>query len=250
MKCLKAIFQFFWSIYFLIGFSTMIIFALFVFKIQYFVFKNKYQTQFKDFLFRDIGKLMRIVFLLKVKDCYHSEYNKFQSYIVVGNHNTALDIPINTSSCPKNINIKFLGKAEAAKIPFLGVLIKNLTVLVNRKDQASRKKTYELMAAEIAKGYSIFVYPEGTRNRSEKPLKEFYDGAFKIAIEHQLPLVVCTLLGTKKINSPHKTLSFLPGKTTAHWEAPIDTKAMTLEDIPALKIQVQEMMLARLKEEV
>ena len=246
MKLLKSIFQFFWSIYCIVGFFAMILVAFVIFKIQYFFFKKKYETQFKDFLFRGIGKATRILFFIKVKDIYHTEYNKNQSYIIVGNHNAAVDIPINTSSCPKNINIKFLGKAEAGKLPVLGVLIKSLSVLVDRKSAESRQSTFRFMSAEIEKGYSIFIYPEGTRNRTKEPLKEFYDGAFKLAIDHQLPLVVCTLIGTKIINSPDKTMSFLPGRVDAHWEIPIETKGKTIEDLPALKEEVKALMLQRL----
>lgn len=248
MKILKSIFQFFWSLYFIIVFFGMMIFALIIFKIQYFFFKTKYETQFKDFLFRGIGKATRVLFLIKVKDIYHSAYDANQSYIIVGNHNAALDIPINTSSCPKNINLKFLGKAEAAKMPFIGVLITSLSVLVDRKSTESRQNTYKLMADEIAKGYSIFIYAEGTRNRTNEPLKEFYDGAFKLAIDHQLPLVVCTLIGTKIVNSPHRTMTFSPGRVDAHWEIPIETKGKTHEDIPALKEQVKTIMLQRLQQ--
>lgn len=246
MKLIKSIFQFFWSIYCVVGFFLMILFAFVVFKIQYFFFKKKYETQFKDFLFRGIGKAIRIAFLVKVNDIYHAEYDKNQSYVIVGNHNAAIDIPVNTSSCPKNINMKFLGKAEAGKIPILGFLISNLTVLVDRNNTESRQKTFKLMADEIAKGYSIFLYPEGTRNRTSEPLKEFYDGAFKLAIEHQLPMVVCTLIGTKIVNSPKKVLSFLPGRIDAHWEIPIDTLGKTIEDIPALKEEVKAIMLQRM----
>ena len=162
----------------------MIIFAFIVFKVQYFFFKEKYESQFKDFLFRGIGKATRIVGLLNVKDIYATDYDKSTAYVVVGNHNAALDIPIHTSSCPETINMKFLGKAEAGKIPFIGTLITNLSVLVNRNDNQSRKNTFGLMAKELAKGYSIFLYPEGTRNRTNEKLKPFYDGAFKLAIDH------------------------------------------------------------------
>lgn len=248
MKFLKSIFQFFWSIYLIIGFAAMIIFAFIVFQIQHLIFKDKYETEYKDFLFRGIGKAVRVAFFLNVKDIYHSEYDKDQAYIVVGNHNAALDMPIHTSSSPKNINFKFLGKAEAGKIPILGTLIKYLSVLVNRKDEASRNSAFKLMSAQIAKGYSIFLYPEGTRNRTNEPLKEFYDGAFKLAIEHQLPLVVSTLIGSKNVNSPDKLMSFLPGRVDAHWEIPIVTKGKTLEDIPALKEEVKALMLKRLKQ--
>lgn len=246
MKLLKSIFQFLWSIYFIFGFMLMMMIALIVFKIQHFLFKDKYETQFKDFLFRGIGKLMQFVFFIKTENNYHYEYDKTKSYIIVGNHNAAVDIPLNTSTCPKNINLKFLSKAEAAKIPMVGPLIKALSVLVERKNSTSRKRTFELMAKELTKGYSIFLYVEGTRNRTKEPLKKFYDGAFRLAIEHQLPIVVCTLVGTKKINSPHKLLSFLPGKIVSHWEIPIETKGMKKEDIPALKGKIKKIMIERL----
>lgn len=248
MKVLKTIFQFFWSIYFYFGFFLMMLFALIVFKIQYFFFKTKYETQFKDFLFRGIGKMMELAFIINVDRKFHGTYDKKQSYVIVGNHNASIDIPLNTSTCPKDINMKFLGKAEAAKIPIVGALIKNLSVLVDRKNATSRKNTYELMAAELNKGYSIFLYPEGTRNRTKELIKPFYDGAFRLAIEHQLPLVVCTLVGTKKINSPNSLFSYLPGKIISHWEVPIITKGLTKEDIPMLKEQVKDIMLERLSE--
>ena len=238
MNFIRNTFQFFWTIYFGIIFFTMVLVAFIVFKIQYFLFKDKYESEYKDFLFRGVGKGVRFFGLIFVKDIYHAKYDKNQSYVIVGNHNAALDIPINTSSCPQEINMKFLGKAEAGKIPVLGVLIKNLTVLVNRQSNESRKNTFKLMANEIAKGYSIFLYPEGTRNRTSEPLKSFYDGAFRLALEHKLPLVVCTLVGAKQVNSPHKMLSVMPGKITAHWEKPIETKDLNREEIPELKENV------------
>ncbi len=225
----------------------MMLLALIVFKIQYFFFKTKYETQYKDFLFRGIGKAMEWAFFIKLVRKYYYDYDKNQSYVLVGNHNASLDIPLNTSSCPKQINMKFLGKAEAAKIPLVGPLIRNLSVLVDRKDATSRKNTFKLMAEELNKGYSIFLYPEGTRNRTNETLKDFYSGAFRLAIEHQLPIVVCTLIGTKKINSPHSLFSIMPGKVVAHWEKPIYTDGMKLEDIPLLKEKVRKIMLSRIE---
>ncbi|MGB0885219.1 MAG: lysophospholipid acyltransferase family protein [Chitinophagales bacterium] len=250
MNFIRNTFQFFWTIYFGIIFFTMVLVAFIVFKIQYFLFKDKYESEYKDFLFRGVGKGVRFFGLIFVKDIYHAKYDKNQSYVVVGNHNTAVDIPLNTSSCPKEINIKFLGKAEAGKTPFLGVLVTHLTVLVDRKNPQSRKNTFNLMAKEIAKGYSIFLYPEGTRNRTNEPLKNFYDGAFRLAIEHQLPIVVCTLVGTKKVNSPNRLMSFMPGKVTAHWEEPILTKRKTKDEVAELKEKVALLMKKRLAEGV
>lgn len=244
---LKNLFQLIWSIYFLIAFSIFIGIAFVVFVVRYYIFKKNYnETKYKDFLFRKIGKGIMLSSGIKMEKHYHSHYDAQQAYVVVGNHNTAIDIPVNTSTCPKNINIKFLSKAEASKIPILGVLIAQLCVLVDRKNATSRKRSFTLMAEEIKKGYSIFLYPEGARNRSKALVKDFYDGAFRLAIDHQIPLVVCTIVGAKKVNSPHKMLSVQPGKIAVHWEKPISTKGMTSNDIAQLKQQAKKMMLERL----
>ena len=104
------------------------------------------------------------------------------------------------------------------------------------------------MKREMEKGYSIIIYPEGTRNRTPEPIKEFYDGAFRLAIEMQKPILVNTLVGIRELNPPTGFFTYLPGKLYSHWDTPISTIGMTLEDIPKLKKKVGEIMIARLEE--
>ena len=55
-------------------------------------------------------------------------------------------------------------------------------VLVNRKSDESRRKSYDKMKKVLQKGMHMSIYPEGTRNRTNEPLKKFHDGAFKLAV--------------------------------------------------------------------
>lgn len=247
MSFLKNIFQFFFSIYFLIVFFVVISLAFIIYKIQYLFFKTKYESVYKDFLFKIIGTITHSAAFIYVSKKYHYKYDKEQAYIIVGNHNTNIDIPINTSSSPKEINMKFLSKIENTKIPSLGPIVKGMCVIVDRKNANSRQETFSLMEDELNKGYSIFLYPEGTRNKTDELLKSFYNGAFSLAVEHQLPIIVTTLVGTKKLNSPKKLLSLMPGKVVSHWEVPISTKGLSKEDIPNLIEKVRAIMIARLE---
>ncbi len=247
MNLLKSVFQFVFSIYFLVVFFIIIGVGLIVFKIQYFFFKTKYEKVYKTFLFKGIGTLTHLAAFIFVEKKYLYKYDKNKSYIIVGNHNTNIDIPINTSSCPKEINMKFLSKIENTKIPVLGPIIKGMCIIVDRKSLGSKKTSFDLMRKEMDKGYSIFIYPEGTRNRTENHLKSFYNGAFRLAVEHQIPIVINTLVGTRKLNSNKKKLSLLPGKVISYWEKPISTTGLTRKDIPDLIEQVKSIMIKRLE---
>lgn len=212
-------------------------------------FGKKKDREYLVFLYSVIGELIAKGMFLNVEKKIHYQFNKSESYVVVSNHQTAIDIPANVNGAPKEILFKFLGKKEAAQIPFFGFIIKRLFILVDRKSEASRKTSYHKMKEEMDKGYSIFIYPEGTRNRTNAPLKDFYDGAFRLAIEMQKPIVVNTLVGIRKLNPPHSFFTYKPGSIESHWDAPISTKGMTLEDVAALKQQVVDVMVGRLGHE-
>lgn len=209
-------------------------------------FGKKKDREYLVFLYSVIGELITKGMFLNVEKKIHYQFDKSESYVVVSNHQTAIDIPANVNGAPKEILFKFLGKKEAAQIPFFGFIINRLFILVDRKNDISRKASYKKMKDEMDNGYSIFIYPEGTRNRTDEPLKDFYDGAFRLAIEMQKPIVVNTLVGIRQLNPTYSFFTYKPGTIESHWDAPISTKGMTLEDIPKLKKQVADVMIDRL----
>lgn len=170
--------------------------------------------------------------------------NPKETYVFISNHRSQLDIPLNAIAC-KN-TFRYLAKQELTKIPFFGYVIKKLYITVNRQDQADRNRAIEKMKQSIAEGISVFIYPEGTRNRTAVPLLPLRDGAFRLAIETQVPLAILTILNAEKINSPVQPFQLTPGTIHAVWEEPVITKGMTLNDIPKLKQTATDIILKNL----
>lgn len=168
------------------------------------------------------------------------------AYILVSNHLSVVDIPICMSTAP--VPFSFLAKKEVDKVPIVGYLARNMHVYVDRKSKESRRQTLERMKAHIDTGHSIHVYAEGTRNKTNELLQDFYDGAFKLAIETQQPIVAMTICNSDKISTPKKPFLGSPAWVHCIWDAPISTKGMTIEnDLDHLKSIVRERILQNLE---
>lgn len=168
------------------------------------------------------------------------------TYVFIANHLSMLDIPMYARSC-KN-TFRFLAKAELTKIPLMGFIIKNLYITVNRADKTDRSKSLEKMKASLNDNISVFIAPEGTRNKTDKPLLDFKEGAFRLAIETQKPLAILTVINTKQHLPPGQLLQMSPGTLKAVWSDPIETKGMTEKDIKPLMELARNKMLAVLKQ--
>ena len=84
--------------------------------------------------------------------------------------------------------LRVLGKYEMVRYPVFGFIYRVAAILVDRSDATHRARSVRALKAAIKRGISIFIFPEGTFNETDKPLKEFYDGAFRTAIETQTPI--------------------------------------------------------------
>ena len=163
-----------------------------------------------------------------------------QTYILVSNHLSTLDFMINARAFPGVY--KYLAKKELTKVPFFGFIVKKLCVLVDRRDRASRTKSMDYMRKTLADGYSVFLYPEGTRNRSSDPLLPFHKGAFLMAIESGYPVAVQTLVRVRHISGKAAGLDYWPGKVKVVWSKPISVEGMTIRDVKRLSENVAELM--------
>ena len=135
-------------------------------------------------------------------------FKKDTTYIVLFNHNAFLDVPLSSPYVP-GAN-KTIAKASFAKIPLFGWFYSKGSVLVDRKNEKSRAKSFDLMKKVLAKGMHMCLYPEGTRNRTNEPLKEFYDGAFKLALATKKEIMPCIISGTRKAMPIHRSFYLLP----------------------------------------
>lgn len=140
---------------------------------------------------------------------------KGQTYVVVCNHNSNMDVPVTTPFVP-NPN-KTIAKKSFAKVPLFGWIYSSGAVLVDRKSDKSRRESFEQMKKTLAAGLDMVIYPEGSRNRTDQPLKSFYDGAFRLAVETGKPILPVILFNTKKVLPVHKPFFMLPHRLEMHF---------------------------------
>lgn len=165
------------------------------------------------------------------------------SYVIVGNHSSSLDFIVHAHAFPGVF--RFLAKQELQKIPVFGWVVKKMCLTVDRSSAMSRARSVVALKQHLADGWSIFIYPEGSRNKTEDLLGPFYDGAFRIAIQTKAPLAVATITNMSKISSGY---NLRPGTVRIVWDEPISTEGMKGEDIMALKEKAEQLMLQHLKE--
>jgi 1-acyl-sn-glycerol-3-phosphate acyltransferase len=173
--------------------------------------------------FRSISKAwMQLFFFLiglRLKVKGEENFRKGENYIVICNHNSLMDVPIATPFIPGPN--KTIAKIEMAGIPLFGLIYKRGSVLVDRKDKNSRANSFKQMKEVLAMGLHMCIYPEGTRNKTDKPLKEFHSGAFRLAVETGKPLLPALIFNTKKALPSGKTFFFWPVRTEIHFLSPV-----------------------------
>ncbi|TKC12567.1 1-acyl-sn-glycerol-3-phosphate acyltransferase [Pedobacter polaris] len=166
--------------------------------------------------------------------------NRNLSHIYVGNHGSYLDAIAVCISLPQYFSP--LGKVEMTKIPIFGLIYKRIVVLIDRSSKESREKSVDTLKRDIAKGESILIFPEGTMNKTELLLSEFYDGAFRIAIETQTTLMPFVMINNRELLPRVNPLHAHPGTITTIFITPVDVKGLTLDDLPMLKQKVYALM--------
>jgi len=170
-----------------------------------------------------------------------------QQYVFVANHISYLDIPVILTSIRKR-RIRVLGKYEMKKIPIFGFIYGNAVVMVDRSNPDARSRSVRQLTSLLKKGFSIFIFPEGTFNTTHRPLKEFYDGAFRIAIETQTPIVPMLFLDTYDRMHYDSILNFTPGKSRCIYLEKVEVKGYTTRDVALLKAKVFDLMEKKLIE--
>jgi 1-acyl-sn-glycerol-3-phosphate acyltransferase len=164
------------------------------------------------------------------------EANK--SYMLIANHTSMTDIMLMLAV--SNQPFVFVGKIELAKIPLFGFFYKRSCILVDRSNSRSRMEVFELAQKRLKQGLSICIFPEGGVPSDESiVLADFKDGAFRLAIEHQIPIVPITFPDNKKRMS-YTFFSGSMGVMRAKVHPFINTTGMTIEnktDIRKLKTE-------------
>lgn len=228
---------------------TVFVLSFFIFTPFYFIIFNFWNKRKAPHVAHKVsriwGQFLLIFYLIRVKITYPEFIDPDETYVFIANHRSMLDIPMYAKSC-KN-TFRFLAKFELTKIPFFGYMVKNLYITVKRGDKSDRIKSMDAMKTSIEENISVFLCPEGTRNKTQKPLLDFHDGAFRLAIKTQKPVAVLTIINSDKVLSPIGFPKLSPGVIHAEWNKPIVTTGMTDDDVPALKEKCRQLMVEVLK---
>lgn len=167
-----------------------------------------------------------------------------QSYMFVANHTSMADIMLMLVSV-KNPFV-FVGKAELAKIPLFGFFYKRTCILVDRTSEKSRKAVFLRAQKRLKQGVSICIFPEGGVPDDESViLDEFKDGAFRLAINHQIPVVPMTFADNKKRFS-YTFFSGGPGRMRVKIHKFVSTEGLTTADTKSLNSKVRDIILNQL----
>jgi len=235
MKILKNIFRLFWRIWFYVVFLVTIIV----------IFPILLVITSSDSLYPAFFKVARawantIMFLMgfRAKTIYKESIHPKKSYMFIANHTSMIDIML-MLAVAKNPFV-FVGKKELARIPVFGFFYKRTCILVDRSSPKSRKEVYYKAQKRLGDGVSICIFPEGKVPDDERVVLDvFQNGAFGLAIEHQIPIVPISFYDCKKRFS-YTFFSGSPGILRATIHPFVKTKSLKLSDRDKLKKELHQ----------
>lgn len=243
MKILKNILILLWRIWFylLVTLPIIVLFPVLIVSIlkeTWYPFFFKLARIWAKFILFGMG------FWYKVTTEEKPEANK--SYMFIANHTSMIDIML-MLAVVKNPFV-FVGKKELSKIPLFGFFYKRTSILVDRDSAKSRFEVYEQAQRRLNQGLSICIFPEGKVPEEHILLDEFKDGAFRLALEHQIPIVPMTFLDNKKRFS-YTFFSGSPGIMRVKMHKFINTALLELDSKKALREEARNIILADLEQD-
>lgn len=164
-----------------------------------------------------------------VKRIYEAPHDKQKPYIFVANHISYLDSPVIVKTWRQPV--RPLGKVEMGRVPLFGFIYRKAIVTVDRSSPENRSESISILKRIIKRGISVVVFPEGTFNTTGRPLKDFYDGAFRVAVETQTPVKPVLFLDTWSRMHYSSIFSLTPGRC----------RIVYLDEIPVEGLEVQEL---------
>lgn len=242
-RALKLLFAPLWKIWFALCFAIpfLLLFPLFYFGLR----RRRYHFVFR--LKRIWSYCISYGSLLFPKVVYRGKNKRLpRPCVIAGNHTSYLDIvyvPFYTDH-----TAIFMGKSELLKLPLFNIFFKYLDIPVNRRSISDAHRAFTDAGNWIDKGYSQVIYPEGTIS-SEGKLKAFKNGAFKLAIEKQIPIVPVANLNNWWFlqNGGFFKSNGRPGRPRIIVGEPISTLGLNESHLNELKTKVHTFIAEELK---
>lgn len=229
--------RYLWVFYAIIIFviSLLVSYPVYLF---YFIFYPKKSADRSVYPFTRLwGHYLAFIFFVRLKKHRSFKPDKNKQYIYVANHRSMLDIPFTAALIPGHF--RFLAKNSLLKVPLLGRIIKGICITVDRKNMVDKSMSYVKMKQTLEEGSSVLIFPEGTRVHSKLTPEKFQNGAFKLALETQVPIVILTLWETSSILYKNKFWEMKPGKVDCFVSAPVEPTG-TIEELKNKAYQIME----------
>ena len=170
-------------------------------------------------------------------------------YVICPNHSSYLDIFLTYAIFPDYF--LFMGKKELGSVPVFNIYFKEMNILVDRRNVKLAHQAFVEAGEEVKKGSSIVVFPEGTIPASAPVMKAFKNGAFRLAIENQVPIVPVSFKNNYRLMQD--SFSFgakaRPGKSVVYVHPAISTKGMSEADLVNLRQEVRKIIAGKLDEQ-
>jgi len=235
MKKTKEILGGLWKIYVFMWFTVLLL-LLYPFYLFFLLNEKHFNKGFKLLLVHTKVLMCLSGIFMQVRNKHYIKKN--QAYVITPNHTSYLDIVILYQTFTQYF--VFMGKEELANVPVFGIFFKKMNIPVKRSSASSGKKAMDRCGEELDKGHSVVLFPEGTISRDVPTLLKFKNGAFKLAIEKQVPVIPITFFTNYKRLEMAGLFSGKagPGIAKAVIHEPISTIGMTQEDLIPLRDKV------------
>ncbi len=242
MEIVRLILTPIWKIWFFIAFALpfLILFPFFYLALRMgniaFAFKLKKVWA---------GAICVLSGIIPVIHYKHGKYTLPKTCIIVCNHTSYLDIVLSVFYIRHTA--LYMAKSELLQIPLFSIFFKYMDIPVNRKSKMDSHKAFTDAGKKIDEGYSMIIYPEGTI-ANEGVLKPFKNGAFKLAIEKQVPVVPVVCLNNWKLlqNGGFFKSFGRPGVARIIVGRPIETTGLTEENLIDLRDEARTFILDEL----
>ena len=234
MKALLAPFYFIYKLWigFVFWFSLILLYLPFVWVYAH---PSRHNKAFG--LKRFWGKLIRVLILCPIEIEYEEELPK-EACIIVSNHGSYLDTVFMYEAVKSNF--LFVGKGELLNWPLFSLFFRKQDIPIRRGQTKAAVEAMNKVGKSLNNGLSVALYPEGTIPDNAPALLPFKNGAFKVAVEHQVPIVPITWKTNYLVlHDPAKLFSYsLPRKIKVIVHKAVSTKGLTDADLLTLRTQI------------
>jgi 1-acyl-sn-glycerol-3-phosphate acyltransferase len=165
-----------------------------------------------------------------------------EAVLYVANHRSMADIVVTYARCPRLTG--FVAKKVVDKVPALRAWMRRLHCeFLDRDDIKQGLKVILSCIEKVKNGISIFIFPEGTRNKNSADptdIGEFKDGSFKIASKTGCKIVPVAITGTNKVFEDHFPY-IKSANVILEYGKPITIKELDKEDQKHVGLYFQNM---------